>query len=341
MPLTRGKAWTYYTACYLPSVCYPLTASFLTSLQLNKIQMRAMSSIIPRCGYNRNTHRSIICGPQQLGGAGFRHLATERGTMQVTYFLRHWKKQSQVGRLFRCVLSWLQLSVGVSFPVLEQPTQTLPHDESKWLSSLRSVLTTQKLSIRLDEPGIPPLQRTHDSYLMDHILQSNHYTAAEVRKLNYCRLYLNVVTVSDITQPNDNSVDPSFYTGHLAASSSRPNLMSVHQERPSEQEWKLWRRAHLLWCNRIRKRYVTAPLKTTCIARLDGRSGMKPAIQSLQVWAPPQAQNQRPIVRKAYGMLSIMRFLIRIAEFTEMSFQWQGVLGTDSQSLLDTPSGKD
>ena len=36
-----------------------------------------------------------------------------------------------------------------------------------------------------------------------------------------------------------------------------------------------------------------------------------------------------------------MRFLIRIAEFTGMQFHWQGVLGTDSQSLLDTLSGKD
>ena len=101
MPLTFSEAWTYYTACYLPSVCYPLTASFLTVAQLNKIQMRAMSIIIPRCGYNRNTHRSIIYGPHRLGGAGFRHLATEQGVLQVTYFLRHWRKQSQVGRLFR------------------------------------------------------------------------------------------------------------------------------------------------------------------------------------------------------------------------------------------------
>ena len=44
---------------------------------------------------------------------------------------------------------------------------------------------------------------------------------------------------------------------------------------------------------------------------------------------------------EAYGMLSIMRFLIRIADFTEMQFQWKGVLGTDSQSLLDTLHGKD
>ena len=77
MPLTRSEAWTYYSACYLPSVTYPLTASALTTKQLTKIQTKAMSIIVPRCGYNRHTHRAIIYGPQRLGGAGFRHLAIE------------------------------------------------------------------------------------------------------------------------------------------------------------------------------------------------------------------------------------------------------------------------
>ena len=44
---------------------------------------------------------------------------------------------------------------------------------------------------------------------------------------------------------------------------------------------------------------------------------------------------------EAYGMLAILRFLIRMAEFTEMTFPWTGVIGTDSQSLLDTLFGKD
>ena len=44
---------------------------------------------------------------------------------------------------------------------------------------------------------------------------------------------------------------------------------------------------------------------------------------------------------EAYGMLAILRFLIRLAEFTEMSYQWTGIIGTDSQSLLDTLCGKD
>lgn len=45
---------------------------------------------------------------------------------------------------------------------------------------------------------------------------------------------------------------------------------------------------------------------------------------------------------EAYGMLSILRFLIRMAEFTEMQIPCNGmIVATDSQSVLDTLFGHD
>ncbi|KAI2500799.1 hypothetical protein MHU86_13656 [Fragilaria crotonensis] len=41
------------------------------------------------------------------------------------------------------------------------------------------------------------------------------------------------------------------------------------------------------------------------------------------------------------GMLSILRFLIRLAEFTAMDGPWTGTIATDSQSMLDTLFGRD
>ena len=41
------------------------------------------------------------------------------------------------------------------------------------------------------------------------------------------------------------------------------------------------------------------------------------------------------------GMLSILRFIIRLAEFTAAATTWEGTIGTDSQSMLDTIFGRD
>ncbi|KAI2494762.1 hypothetical protein MHU86_19757 [Fragilaria crotonensis] len=39
---------------------------------------------------------------------------------------------------------------------------------------------------------------------------------------------------------------------------------------------------------------------------------------------------------EAYGMLSLMRFLLRIREYSSMHDEWSGTIGTDSKSVLDT-----
>jgi hypothetical protein len=44
---------------------------------------------------------------------------------------------------------------------------------------------------------------------------------------------------------------------------------------------------------------------------------------------------------KACGILSFLRFLIRIGNLTQIHEQWQGILATDSQSVLDTLFGRD
>jgi hypothetical protein len=106
-------------------------------------------------GLNRKTKMEALYGPRDLGGADFRHLHIQQGIAQTTYFLRHWRCQSSVGKLLKCTLAWLQFSVGVSFPVLERADVPLPHLESKWIASLRTFKASIGASIQLDNPCVP------------------------------------------------------------------------------------------------------------------------------------------------------------------------------------------
>ncbi|KAI2512752.1 hypothetical protein MHU86_1540 [Fragilaria crotonensis] len=87
--MTPLETWTYYYACYLPSVGYPLACSSLTYAQLDRVQRSAMQIIIAKCGYNRHTKREILYGPLEYGGASFGHLYVQQGVGQVMTFLRH------------------------------------------------------------------------------------------------------------------------------------------------------------------------------------------------------------------------------------------------------------
>jgi hypothetical protein len=245
--LTREEAWIYYHSCYIPAVTYPLTSTFLSMTQLKSIQTKAMAIITAKCGFKRHTKTEVLFGPKNLGGAEFRHLSVQQGISQATYLLRHWRTQSSVGNLLKCTLAWLHLSAGMSYSLLERVDEQLPHLESKWIHSLCQFLSSISASIHLDDPCIPQPQRVNDQYLMDMIIQSNRYTPVQLRTLNYCRLYLQAVTLADITTPNGLHLDPCFLTGHSSLYRSRTRWHSVNQDRPSDKDWRLWKLANRLW----------------------------------------------------------------------------------------------
>ena len=245
--LTREEAWTYYFACYLPSIGYPLTGSYFSRDELSTIQRHAMSIIIARCGYNRHTKRDIIYGPLELGGANFRHLYVEQGLGQVKYILKHWRLQSPAGQLLKCLMHWIQLAVGVSYPILSEVHPPLPHLESKWIASVRIFLSSINASIELDDSGIPQLQCMNDLYIMDQIIQSQQFTPAEIKKLNYCRLYLQAVTLADLVKTDGQSLDNAKLHGHYCLMSNHNRLLPINQARPSDSTWKLWKKANLIW----------------------------------------------------------------------------------------------
>jgi hypothetical protein len=206
-----------------------------------------MSIIVPRCGFNRNTKKAILYGPMALGGANFRSLSIEQGISQVMIFLRQWRKNSISGKLLRIAVSWFQTQVGVSFSILERVHDPLPHLESKWLLSLRSFLALINAKLRLDTPYVPELQRLHDVCIMDVLQSSGTFTPAEICKLNFCRLYLKAVTLSDLTTLNGRKLDRNKLLGVHSLLSSHTHGTFIHQERPSEASWKLWKRANMLW----------------------------------------------------------------------------------------------
>ncbi|KAI2502879.1 hypothetical protein MHU86_11548 [Fragilaria crotonensis] len=252
-PLTRLETWTFYYACYLPSVGYPLACSSLTKNRLDKVQRKAMSIIVPRCGFNRHTKTEILYGPLALGGANFRHLYVEQGIGQVGLFIRNWRLKSTAGKLLRIAVGWFQHQIGTSYSFLEKVDTPLPHLESKWLASLREFLHAIKSCLQLDNPGIPTTQRHHDTHIMDAILESQLFSASEIRRLNYCRLYLHAQTISDLTDVSGYYLDRAKYEGRFSHTSSTTHGMWIHQHRPSLPEWKLWQRANLLWSDEAGK----------------------------------------------------------------------------------------
>jgi hypothetical protein len=61
----------------------------------------------------------------------------------------------------------------------------------------------------LDNAYVASIQREHDEYLMTCIQDSAVFSDEELHIINCCRLYLNVVTLSDLTTACGSFLDPS------------------------------------------------------------------------------------------------------------------------------------
>jgi hypothetical protein len=144
-------------------------------------------------------------------------------------------------------VAWVQYAVGTGVSFLTDVTTALPHMESKWLKSLWQYLFSINGSIEVDTNIIQPLQRIHDCYLMDAVLATDQFTPKHVRMIHYCRLYLQVLTLSDITLANGTHLDPALYQGQRSILSNTTRSHHFRQDRPSPAAWKQWQHACRLW----------------------------------------------------------------------------------------------
>jgi hypothetical protein len=238
--LNRREAWTFYFAIYLPSIGYPLPLCHFSKPELDALHRKVMSKMIARCGYCRNTKQEIIYGPADLGGACFRHPYGEQGTGQILFFLKYWRSGGQAGLLARIALSWAQFQTGVGTPILQDVTTPLPHMESCWLSSMRRFLCCIDGQIEVDNAAVLPIQREHDFHVMDAVLASSLFTPDEINQINYCRLYLQAVTISALTQAEGTRLDPHMHIGTPSRLSSTTTLHQVNQAKPNPAAWRIW-----------------------------------------------------------------------------------------------------
>lgn len=238
--MTRQEAWTYYFAMYLTSPGYPLPLSHFSPQQLRDMEKKSLPALIAKCGYNRNTSsRLVLNGPVRLNGAGFRPFATEQGVGQIQYLVKHWTSTLKPGLTQRIAVAWAQTSLGVGWSFLENVTTPLPHFESEWLRVLRNFLKSINGRMRLDDAQVPKTQRVNDTYIMDHVLASKEFSAREICRINYCHLFLQVITVSDITNASGTWIFNGIQKGNTSEITNSTTWHHTVQGNPDVASWKL------------------------------------------------------------------------------------------------------
>jgi hypothetical protein len=157
------------------------------------------------------------------------------------------------------MVSGVQALAGSSFSVFRFPAQPLPHlDEAVETTFLRRYLSRTSGYLVLDQKHVVPLQHEHDSHLMDAVLNAG-FSNGDIQLINYCRLYLQVHIVSDITDSTGSHIKTGARSGTFFSCSSTRYIPTI-QAHPNVRAWRAWRSALALWATKEDR--LTVPLGT-------------------------------------------------------------------------------
>jgi hypothetical protein len=226
--LTRGEAYWSYVLFLLAKLCYQLPCIFLSQSLCDSLMLHV----------NRNTARSIIFGPEELGGMNLPHLFTYQRYIKLSMFLGHIRVNDKTGKLLRIGISHLQLISGSRTFVLNTPYQ--PYSSwitNGWLLSLWEFTASTGLTFKIKANWLPKLTREKDSFLTEQFVSITK-TPSVLKTLNQCRLYLQVITVSDITSACGAYILPEIKEGKL--NGRRSTLKWPIQGHPTKTDWTIW-----------------------------------------------------------------------------------------------------
>lgn len=137
-------------------------------------------------------------------------------------------------------MSYTQLLVGSGssfFSILfSKYKKWLNHNR---LTSLWEFTDKIQLQLTIKREWIPTLPRERDIFLMDYFVRQQ-YKSSDLKLLNQCRLYLQVLSLTDICSADGANIVTPICNG-LKLVDRRSTLHWPEQERPSKVAWNLWR----------------------------------------------------------------------------------------------------
>eukprot|EP00957_Ditylum_brightwellii_P105676 8058655-Ditylum_brightwellii.AAC.1 len=130
--------------------------------------------------------------------------------LQVETLLKHYQASNSARNTAKIMLRWAQKATGIARPVLEDKKR-LPYLEGGWISNIRDGLITINAELKTTEPWITAPQQEHNQHLMEILCQDTQLTNIQVTQLNYCRLYLKVELLPNITTSDGQQLIPRIY----------------------------------------------------------------------------------------------------------------------------------
>jgi Reverse transcriptase (RNA-dependent DNA polymerase) len=241
--LPRYAAWEAMSAGIMKTMEYPLAVTCFTPKQCHALTTPILQAGLPNSGVVRTFPRALVHGPISRQGLGIPKLHITQGVQHLLICLSYGNKpEDPTGFLLRASCQQLQLELGARKQFWDLDYNKWAHlANTSWVKHTWQFISDNGLQLQTDLPTLQ-YRRHNDLYLMDIFINSAKYSPQELQQLNWCRIYLQVITVADITDARGHRILHHIWQGNKETQ-PRAQYAWPNQGKPSRQSWIAWRAA--------------------------------------------------------------------------------------------------
>ena len=240
-------------------ILYPLPATNLSQIQLQKVSNTLYTTSLPKCGIIRTFPLRYRTIPSYFFGLGLPDLYIELQIGKIREFLTHGLDSTVLGNQLQCGLETLQIQAGVQHLILNQSYKRYGDLVDKgWITHMWQFTSNMDYKFKGWNNDLD-IQREGDEFLMEAFIQYG-VPKNDLRILNQCRCFLQVMTIADLANGAGNAIATNFLQGRLDMS-RRSTFIWPPVKRPSFNAWHLWATTlRSVLCNNDRGNTLKCPL---------------------------------------------------------------------------------
>jgi hypothetical protein len=187
------------TTTILLTLHYPLPATTLTLKQCDAIMTPILQAGMPSSGIVRTFPHALVYGSIEYQGLGVPNLFTSQGISPIERILKYSHLEDDMtGQLIRVSVEQLKLEIGCNGPTLSLPYADFEKLATDcWIRQTWQFMDAYRIRVEDTSPDFT-LSRAKDQLLLIPFHEKG-IRDDQLRRLNLCRFFLQVLTISDIT----------------------------------------------------------------------------------------------------------------------------------------------
>jgi hypothetical protein len=237
-PIRRREGWKLALNIIIPGISYGMGVTVIPKGEIDKVESIIMPPILQKVGCNSNMTRDVVFGPKDMGGLGLTRMYTEQGTRKIMALMQHVRANSTVGQAMTINLKWHQMICGVGFHVMTKTNEPIVKvDGGEWIEEVRTFLNKSACSLIIRDSYRVENRRRNDRPIME-VAVEHGYHGRELEAINHMRLYLQVETISDISNAKGDKLASQIELGNKSGLISSSNYAWPVQQKPHWGKWK-------------------------------------------------------------------------------------------------------